>query len=81
MAIRRPETVKRVGGAQHPLEQLPQAPSGAGRAFENGALGVHDLVTEDGEKQARLVAGEGVDAGSRMLDRSAAVVALRTGRR
>ncbi len=55
MAIRRPETVKRVGGAQHPLEQLPQAPSGAGRAFENGALGVHDLVTEDGEKQARLV--------------------------
>ena len=79
MAIRRPETVEAGRGAQHPLEQPPQAPPGAGRAFEDGALGVHDLLAEDGEKQARLVAGEGVHAGSRILDRLAAVVAPRTG--
>ena len=41
-------------GAQHPLEQPPQAPPGAGRAFEDGALGVHDLVAEDGEKPTAM---------------------------
>ena len=79
MAIRRPETVKRAGArstrssSRLRLHPVPVARSRMAR------WACINLLAEDGEKQARLVAGEGVHAGSRILDRLAAVVAPRTG--
>ena len=81
MAIRRPETVKRAGARttrSRSRLRLHPVPVTRSRTARWACM---NLVAEDGEKQARLVAGEGVHAGSRLLDRTAAVGGASAGAR